>query len=66
MNKRYRVDLEYGGYVSYAEENYDKALQLYEERGIRLRECKNIFDEGHVLFGEMIVEDLTRDKNTIN
>lgn len=53
---RYRVDLEYG-YISYDEKDKDKALALYEERGVRLRRCKDIFDDGLVIAGPPVFED---------
>ena len=55
---RYRVDFE-NGYASYDSSEYYKALKLYEERGIRLRECKDLFDEGVVIMGAPIFEDLS-------
>lgn len=56
---RYRVDLE-GGYVSYDESEREKAFALYQERGIRIRRCRDIYDEGTVIDGLPIVEDNTR------
>ena len=66
---RYRVDfgmkqedgsLVETGYASYDESEYARALKLYQDRGIRLRRCKDIHDEGVVIEGAPIVEDLTR------
>ncbi len=65
---RYRVDFGIEqdgevvetGYASYDESEYDKALSLYQERGVRLRRCKDIHDEGVVIEGAPILEDLTR------
>ena len=62
---RYRVDFD-SGYASYDESEYHKALELYADRGIRLRRCKDIYDEGIVIMGEPIVEDLTRNRATEN
>jgi hypothetical protein len=62
---RYRVDLE-SGYVSYDSKDYEKALQLYNERGIRLRQCKDIFDEGIVIMGSPIYEDISRNRAVEN
>lgn len=57
---RYRVDFKNGaGYASYDESDYMKALEMYAERGVRLRRCRDIHDEGIVIMGEPLVEDLT-------
>lgn len=57
---RYRVDFENdSGYISLAEHEYSKAVELFKERGVRLRKCKDIHDEGIVIMGAPIVEDLT-------
>lgn len=53
---RYRVDTRYG-YISYGSQDYDKALKYFQDEGIRLRLCKNIFDDGHVIAGEPLPED---------
>lgn len=64
---RYRVDFKNGsGYISLDGSEYQKALSLYEERGIRLRQCKDIHDEGIVILGAPIYEDLTRDRTNEN
>ena len=55
---RYKIDLEYG-YVSYDEKDYDKAMELYKSEGIRLRKCSDLFDEGVVIAGKPIIQDLT-------
>ena len=56
---RYRVDLEYG-YISFDATEYPKALELYRREGVRIRQCKDIHDEGIVIEGEPIFEDLTK------
>ena len=48
---RYRVDL-VTGYISYSAQDVIKALTLFKEQGLRLRICKDIFDEGRVIAGE--------------
>lgn len=57
---RYRVDFEYG-YASYDASEYDRAYELYKERGIRIRQCKDLFDEGIVIEGAPLIEDRTRE-----
>lgn len=57
---RYRVDLEHGGYISYDVGDYNKALEVYREEGIRIRQCEDIHDEGIVIEGEPIYVDLTK------
>lgn len=47
---RYRVDTAYG-YISYGAQDYEKALQAFKDGGIRLRICRDIFDEGRVVAG---------------
>ncbi len=47
---RYRVDLPHG-YASFDESEEEKAFDLYEAEGYRLRRCKDIFDEGEVIEG---------------
>ncbi len=54
---RYRVDTIYG-YVSYDERSRDEAFALYKESGLRIRICRNIFDEGTVLEGLPLHVDL--------
>lgn len=61
---RYRVDLKGGGYISYDQSDEKKAWKIYEERGIRILRCDDIFDDGVVIDGMMIVNDYTR--NSIN
>jgi hypothetical protein len=59
---RYRVDFDNGsGYISLDGSEWDKALQLYQERGIRIRQCKDIYDEGVVIMGAPIIEDRSRE-----
>lgn len=58
---RYRVDFEYGGYASYDESEYERALKLFQEQGVRLRRCRDIHDEGIVIAGPPIIEDITRE-----
>ena len=55
---RFRVDLKYG-YVSFDEKDIEKAWELYREFGVRMRKCVDISDEGQVIAGLPIVEDLT-------
>lgn len=57
-NMRYRVDLEYG-YISYDESEYETALATFKERGIRIRKCEDIFDDGTVIEGKPIYLDLS-------
>jgi hypothetical protein len=64
---RYRVDFKNGsGYISLDGAEYEKAVRLYEERGVRIRQCKDIHDEGVVIMGAPIFEDLTRNKSNEN
>lgn len=58
---RYRVDLEGSGYISYDESDRDKAYEIYHERGVRIRLCSDIYDEGTVIEGEPVFCDLSRD-----
>lgn len=61
---RYRVDFANdSGYISLDGSEFEKAVELYKERGIRLRQCKDIHDEGVVIMGAPIFEDLTKDFN---
>lgn len=53
---RWRVDTKFG-YISFAECDERKAFVYYQESGIRLRRCKDIFDEGVVVAGQPIIED---------
>lgn len=62
---RYRVDFE-GGYISFGQQDYDKALKFYKERGIRLLKCKDIFDEGTLIEGSPIFLDLSDDRHLLN
>lgn len=55
---RFRVDMKYG-YASFSTDDAEKAYALYEQEGIRIRLCKNIFDEGDVIEGLPIVQDLS-------
>jgi len=48
---RLRVDLKYG-YASYSLKEQQKAMDLFASDGIRLRFCKDIFDDGYVVAGE--------------
>jgi predicted alpha-1,6-mannanase (GH76 family) len=50
---RYRVDTR-TGYVSFDFADEEKARALYTEEGIRLRVCRDIFDEGVVIDGAPI------------
>lgn len=64
---RYRVDFSTGsGYISLDESEYDRAVELFKERGLRLRRCKDIHDEGVVIMGSPIFEDLTRNRHNEN
>ena len=47
---RVRVDTRYG-YISYSIADQEKALEYFKNEGIRLRICKNIFDDGFVIAG---------------
>lgn len=47
---RWRVDTRCG-YASFDEAEEERARALYEDEGIRLRRCDNIFDEGVVVEG---------------
>lgn len=53
---RLRVDLKYG-YASYSMKDRQKALDLFSSDGIRLRLCKDIYDDGYVVAGEPLEED---------
>lgn len=55
---RYRVDFA-SGYASFDGSEFERAVELYKERGIRLRQCRDIHDEGVVIMGEPIYSDLT-------
>ena len=57
---RYRVDFT-GGYISYDESEYDQALATYEERGIRMLECDDIFDDGRLVKGQPVVVDYSNE-----
>jgi hypothetical protein len=50
---RYRVDLKYG-YISYGAQDYAKAIDIYQREGLRLKVCRDIFDEGHVIMENKI------------
>ena len=59
--RRWRVDFQYGSYISLAYEEKEKAYQLYNEQGgIRLRLCRDIFDEGDLVEGPPIIQDLSQ------
>jgi hypothetical protein len=62
---RLRVDLE-RGYVSYDESQSEKAWELFRERGIRIRKCKDVFDDGVVIEGKPIVVDMSVDRSDLN
>ena len=53
---RFRVDT-ISGYISYGAQDYEKALQAFQEGGIRLRVCRDIFDDGRVVAGLPIEEE---------
>lgn len=48
---RIRVDTRYG-YVSYSLLDRDKAFELYEESGTALRLCRDIYDDGVIIFSK--------------
>lgn len=50
-NARLRVDTKYG-YCSYSMQDKSKALDLFASEGIRLRVCRDIYDDGTVVAGE--------------
>ena len=57
---RIRVDLKYGSYVSFAAADIQKAYDLYEREGLRVRFCRDIFDDGEIIDSkEPLVEDRT-------
>jgi hypothetical protein len=64
---RWRVDTGIGdSYVSYSDDEKQKAWDLYEElttttsrKGVRIRKCRDIFDDGLVIKGPPIIRDLT-------
>ena len=59
---RYRVDFDNGsGYISLDGSEFEKAMEIYKERGIRILQCKDIHDRGTVIFGAPIIEDMTRE-----
>ena len=53
---RFRVDTR-TGYASYSAMDYERALDVFENGGIRLRVCKNIYDDGAVVMGEPLPEE---------
>jgi len=63
---RWRVDTGYGGYISFDEKDERKAWDLFRELysdpdrdSVRIRRCCDVFDEGVVVEGDIMVEDLT-------
>lgn len=54
---RYKVETKYG-YASFDEKDKHKAMQLFEQEGVRLFKCKDIHDEGLLLQGPPVIEDL--------
>jgi len=57
---RYRIDTLYG-YISITDEKL--AWEIYKDptyNAIRIRKCKDIYDEGIILDGKPIIEDFTR------
>jgi hypothetical protein len=57
---RWTVDFSHG-YVSFDDEEKEKAFELYREdsSAIRIRKCRDIFDEGEVVEGMFVVEDIS-------
>jgi hypothetical protein len=47
---RFRVDT-ISGYASFDESEEDRARELYDEAGLRLRLCHDLHDEGVVIAG---------------
>lgn len=47
---RWRVDTLFG-WASFDEADWEKARQMYDESGIRLRRCEDLGDEGVVVAG---------------
>ena len=45
---RIRVDTKYG-YASYSMSDRDRALEYFANEGMRLRLCKDIYDDGYVI-----------------
>lgn len=57
---RWRVDFSHG-YVSFDEADKEKAYEIFETdpNAIRLRKCEDIFDEGIVVAGAFLYEDIS-------
>ena len=53
---RLRVDLK-TGYISYGAQDWEKALTIFAQEGLRLRIQRNIFDDGRVIFGNPFRND---------
>ncbi len=56
---RIRIDFRHGGYVSYDESERERAEEVYEQSGFRMRVCRDIHDEGVVVRGPAVFEDMT-------
>lgn len=59
---RYRVDTRFG-YASFDEKDAKRARELYEQEGIRLRRCRDLFDEGEVIEGLPLGVDFDKTVN---
>ena len=56
---RFRVDLRFG-YASYGVHDLDKALALFAQDGIRLLICRDIFDNGKMIAGRCLLNEVAR------
>jgi hypothetical protein len=56
---RYRVDLRYGS-ASFDKRDYPRAKALYDEEGLRIVKCHDLFDQdGEVLEGAPLGVDFS-------
>lgn len=53
---RVKVDFT-SGYISYAAENLDKALEAFAQDGIRLLVQRNIHDDGRIVAGKCFLNE---------
>jgi len=63
---KWRVDMGFDSYAIFDERDREKAFELYEElsqdegrKNVRLRLCGGFYDDGIVMIGSPIVEDLS-------
>lgn len=60
--RRWKIDTASGASISLAYDQEKLAREIYQECGIRLSLCENIFTEGDVIEGTPIVKDLSDGK----